>query len=124
MKVDDLKEKIAAEDLTPKVNTAFRKLTKQYKEIDEDVFENNKELVYQVAFMGTTLKHLASDIQKNGVKEIYLNGSNQYGYKDRIEVKTYNNLFRNYQIAIKTLNDIFGKKINVQEGDIFDEFNK
>ena len=43
------------------------------------------------------------------------------GYKDRAEVKTYNNMFKNYQSAMKQLNDLL-----IQSGtsynDDFDNF--
>lgn len=80
----------------------------------------NKDLVHNIAFMSVTLEHLAEDIAVNGVKEQYMNGANQYGYKDRTEVKTYNAMFKNYQTSMKQLNDLIGKKIDFE--DEFDEF--
>lgn len=42
------------------------------------------------------------------------------GYKDRAEVKTYNNMFKNYQSAMKQLNDLM-----MQQGTNYDdEFDK
>lgn len=42
------------------------------------------------------------------------------GYKDRTEVKTYNNMFKNYQSAMKQLNDLL-----TQQGTSYDdEFDK
>ena len=91
------------------------KLTDQEKEI-------NKEFIHSIAFLSVNLKNLSQDIAKNGIKEKYKNGVNQYGYKDRTEVKTYNAMFKNYQSAMKQLNDLILSHENHYEEDV-DFFN-
>ena len=59
---------------------------------------------------------------KNGVKEKYKNGANQWGYKDRSEVKTYNNMIKSYQSCMKQLNDLMLANNVGVENDGFDEF--
>lgn len=43
------------------------------------------------------------------------------GYKDRAEVKTYNNMFKNYQSAMKQLNDLITNNGTAYDDD-FDKF--
>ena len=52
------------------------------------------------------LRHLSNYIAIHGVKEKYKNGNNQWGWKDRTEVKTYNNMMKSYQSCMKQLNDL------------------
>ena len=58
------------------------------------------------------------------VKEKYKNGANQWGYKDRAEVKTYNNMIKSYQSCMKQINDLIINTYGTGEFDEFDEFNK
>ncbi len=47
------------------------------------------------------------------------------GYKDRTEVKTYNNMFKNYQSAMKQLNEIIiANQPKEEYDDGFDSFGE
>lgn len=113
------------EDRNFDITKEVKKEEKKFKKILENLPENQKkanyDFIHQLAFQSVTLKHLSEDIAKNGVKEKYKNGNNQWGYKDRTEVKTYNNMFKNYQSAMKQLNDLLINN-NIEPDDDFDSF--
>lgn len=111
------------EDLSKLVLKEEKKIVESLPGIRKDILNANKDFIHQLAFQSVTLKKLSEDIAKNGVKEKYKNGANQWGYKDRTEVRTYNNMFKNYQSAMKQLNDLI---INSGSGydDGFDEFGE
>lgn len=109
-----------AKDISKEVDAEEKSITKSLSCLPKEILKANKDLIHQLAFQSVTLKTLSDDIAKNGVKEKYKNGANQWGYKDRTEVKTYNNMFKNYQSAMKQLNDLL-----MQSGTNYDdEFDK
>jgi hypothetical protein len=110
-------------DITKEVEKEEKKILKNLSGLTQEQKEANKDFIHQLAFQSVTLKNLADDIAKNGVKEKYYNGANQWGYKDRTEVKTYNNMFKNYQSAVKQLNDLIATNIAPKD-DAFDNFGE
>lgn len=102
---DDEKED-DTEDLSKEVESEEKKIIKQLEGLSKEVLNINKELIHNVAFQSVQLRHLSSYIAIHGVKEKYKNGNNQWGYKDRTEVKTYNNMMKSYQSCMKQLNDL------------------
>lgn len=102
----DVNDEEKAKDITVDVKKEEKRILNILEGLTEEQKKANKELIHQIAFMSVTLKNLAENISKFGVKEKYCNGANQWGYKDRTEVKTYNNMFKNYQSAMKQLNDL------------------
>ena len=113
-------ENVKIADRSERIKAKEKNILKSLRGLSKKQININKDLVHNIAFMSVTLDDLAEDIAINGVKEQYMNGANQYGYKDRTEVKTYNNMFKNYQTSLKQLNELVGKKIDF--GDEFDEF--
>lgn len=114
-------EEEKVKDITKEVEKEEKRIFKMLDKLPDEQKEANKDFVHQIAFQNITLKYLADDIAKNGVKEKYCNGANQWGYKDRTEVKTYNNMFKNYQSAIKQLNElILENGISMNDG--FEDF--
>lgn len=108
-------------DITKEVEKEEKRILKMLEKLTPEQKEANKDFIHQIAFQNVTLKNLADDIAKNGVKEKYCNGANQWGYKDRTEVKTYNNMFKNYQSAMKQLNElILETGMNYNDG--FEDF--
>lgn len=100
------KEEEQTKDISKEVAKEEKRILKTLDKLTKEQIEANKDFIHQLAFQTVTLKNLSDDIAKNGVKEKYCNGANQWGYKDRTEVKTYNNMFKNYQSAMKQLNDL------------------
>ena len=81
----------------------FTNMPKTKKAIVEKLIDN-------AAFMAVTLDELKEHIKKNGVKETYMNGAAQFGYKESIESKTYNTMIKNYSNVIKQLIDLLPKE--------------
>ena len=119
-----LESKEEEHDITAEVAKEEKKILKTLNKLTTTQKEINKELIHNIAFQSVTLRHLADDIAKNGVKEKYKNGANQWGYKDRAEVKTYNNMIKSYQSCMKQINDLIINTYGTGEFDEFDEFNK
>lgn len=101
---EDKEESI--EDLSKEVAVEEKKIIKTLDGLSNQVLEINKELIHNVAFQSVQLRHLSNYIAIHGVKEKYKNGNNQWGWKDRTEVKTYNNMMKSYQSCMKQLNDL------------------
>jgi len=117
------KQEEKVQDITKKVQAEEKRIRKSLSKLSKEVLEANRDFIHQLAFQSIQLKELADDIARNGVKEKYYNGANQWGYKDRAEVKTYNNMFKNYQSAMKQLNDLLVTKATVYTDD-FDSFGE
>ena len=94
------------EDLTKEVKKEEEKIRKQLEGLSPEILNINGELIHNVTFQSVQLRHLSNYIAIHGVKEKYKNGNNQWGWKDRTEVKTYNNMMKSYQSCMKQLNDL------------------
>lgn len=101
---DEIEE--SSEDLSKEVAAEEKKIKKTLDGLSQQVLDINQELIHNVAFQSVQLRHLSSYIATHGVKEKYKNGNNQWGWKDRTEVKTYNNMMKSYQSCMKQLNDL------------------
>lgn len=106
---EEIREKIDEQELAKK-NTNIKKEKQKMNKIFAKVDKNKKtiveKLIDNVAFMSVTLDDLKEDIKTYGVKETYMNGSNQFGFKESIESKTYNTMLKNYMNAVKQLIDL------------------
>ena len=96
----------SAEDLSKEVAAEEKKIIQTLEGLSDQILEINKELIHNVAFQSVQLRHLSNYIAIHGVKEKYKNGNNQWGWKDRTEVKTYNNMMKSYQSCMKQLNEM------------------
>ncbi len=108
-------------------NKRIKKETNRLKKLFTNLEENKKKiaekLIENAAFMSITLEDLKKDIVKYGVKETYVNGKDQYGFKESIESKTYNTMIKNYMNIIKQLNDMAPEDKRINEDDEFKQFN-
>lgn len=109
---DNIKEnsdKLSGQALIEKNNKIKKEkqmLEKIFKKIDKNKQKIVEKLIDNVAFMSITLDELKEDIKKYGIKEEYMNGKNQFGFKESVESKTYNTMLKNYMSAIKQLTDL------------------
>lgn len=91
-------------------NERLKKIDAEKKSLLEDYGNTSNKLILRLidkaSFMHVLLQELQDTISKNGVKEKYTNGANQEGFKDSVEVKTYNTMVKNYTTVIKQLNEI------------------
>lgn len=108
-------------------NKRIKKETNRLKKLFTNLEENKKKiaekLIENAAFMSITLEDLKKDIVKYGVKETYVNGKDQYGFKESIESKTYNTMIKNYMNIVKQLNDMAPEDKRINEDDEFKQFN-
>ena len=122
----DLREKLSGQALIEK-NKKIRKETQRLKKLFKELPEKNKKmaekLIENAAFMSITLDELKEDIKLYGVKETYVNGKDQFGFKESIESKTYNTMIKNYMNIIKQLNDMLPEDKKINEDDEFEQFN-
>lgn len=122
----DLREKISGQTLIDK-NKKIKKETQKLNKLFKDLADNKKKmaekLIENASFMSITLDELKEDIKLYGVKETYVNGKDQFGFKESIENKTYNTMIKNYMNIIKQLNDMLPEEKKINEDDEFERFN-
>lgn len=122
----DLREKLSGQALIDK-NKKIRKETQKLKKLFKDLPDNKKKmaekLIENASFMSITLDELKEDIKIYGVKETYVNGKDQFGFKESIESKTYNTMVKKYMNIIKQLNDMLPEEKKINEDDEFEQFN-
>lgn len=122
----DLREKLSGQALIDK-NNKIRKETQKLKKLFKDLPDNKKKmaekLIENASFMSITLDELKEDIKVYGVKETYVNGKDQFGFKESIESKTYHTMIKNYMNIIKQLNDMLPEEKKINEDDEFERFN-
>ena len=100
---EEIRERIDEQELAKKnaaITKEKQKISKLFAKIDKNKRDVVEKLIENVAFMSITLDDLKEDIKIYGVKETYMNGSNQFGFKESIESKTYNTMLKNYMKAI------------------------
>lgn len=85
-----------------------KEITKEIKRLTELVQEDKKgaakELINNLAFTSVILKDLQKELMKVGVKEEYKNGENQFGFKESVESKAYNQHIKNFIALVRTFN--------------------
>lgn len=122
----NLREKLSGQALIEK-NQKIRKETNKLKKLFKELPNNKKKmaekLIENASFMSITLDELKEDIKLYGVKETYVNGKDQFGFKESIESKTYNTMVKNYMNIIKQLNDMLPAEKQVDIDDEFERFN-
>ena len=117
---EDIREKINEQELVKKnanIAKEKKKINKLFVKIDKNKRAVVEKLIENVAFMSITLDELKEDIKMYGVKETYMNGSNQFGFKESIESKTYNTMLKNYMNAIKQLIDLLPEEEKKNAGE-------
>ena len=88
---------------------AIRKFKKLFKQLDKPTFSLVENLISELAFMSVTLEENRQHIEEYGVKELYMNGKGQFGYKESVESKNYNAMIKNYTNVVKQIVDFFPK---------------
>ena len=123
---EDLREKLSGQALikkNQKIKKETNKLKKLFKELPENKKKMVEKLIENASFMSITLDELKEDIKVYGVKETYVNGKDQFGFKESIESKTYGTMVKNYMSIIKQLNDMLPEEKKINEDDEFERFN-
>lgn len=113
-------EKLSPEEIAAKkdkIKKEKNRLNKLFKEIDKTTRTLVQNLIEEVAFMSITLEENRKHLEENGVKELYMNGKGQFGYKESVESKNYNVMFKNYSNAVKQLVDLLPKEDKKNAGE-------
>lgn len=74
----DEKQEEKQRDISKEVAKEEKRIRQSLSKLSADVLEVNKDFIHQLAFQSVTLKDLSDDIARNGVKEKYYNGANQW----------------------------------------------
>lgn len=109
---DNEKERMSAEELEKKrkkIKSLKNKFKKLFKQLDKPTFSLVENLISELAFMSVTLEENRQHIEEYGVKELYMNGKGQFGYKESVESKNYNAMIKNYTNVVKQIVDFFPK---------------
>ncbi len=109
-------------DYNRQITTEKNKLIKIFKNRDENIRKIANPLIENASYMKVELSHLKKYNIKNGIKEFYMNGKGQFGYKESVESKTYNTMMKNYLSVIKQLNDMLPKGETIPSDDGFEDF--
>ena len=121
---EEIKERSAKEiaEYNRQITTERNKLSKIFKDSDNNIKKIALPLIDNASYMKVELAHLKKYNIKYGIKEFYMNGKGQFGFKESVESKTYNTMIKNYMNVIKQLNELLpkGKTINADDG--FDDF--
>ncbi len=107
------KEKLTEEQLEEKkkkIKKQQNKFKNLFKQLDKDTLELVQNLINELAFMSVTLEDNRKHIEEYGVKELYMNGKGQFGYKESVESKNYNVMIKNYANIVKQLVDFLPKE--------------
>ena len=103
------------------VKLEIERISKIFDDMTPEVKELARPLIEHAGFLSVTLNELRQSIIENGIKEEYQNGMNQSGYKDSVEVKTYNSMIKTYMLIIKQLSCLLPNG-NQNLEDEFDKF--
>lgn len=100
-------------DMNRQITAEKNKLSKIFKDCDDNIQKIAAPLIENASYMKIELAYLKKYNIKHGVKEFYMNGKGQYGFKESVESKTYNTMIKNYMNVVKQLNEMLPKrKIN------------
>ena len=106
-----------------KIEKEKKKLKELFKDIDKSRTSLAEKLIQNASYMSIELEYLKKHNVEFGIKEAYMNGANQFGYKESVESKTYNTMIKNYLSTIKQLNEMLPKDIEPKNPhDEFDNF--
>lgn len=99
------------------------RLTKIFKNIDEDNKAIIDGLIQRAAYMRITLEDWEKDIVEKGYIEMFTQSEKTDPYeRERPVTRLYNTLNKNYQSIIKQLSDLVPKETKVVEDDGFADF--
>lgn len=110
---DNIKETIPEDQLEikkKKIKKEQNRLKKIFKKLEKETFALTQGLISELAFMSVTLEENRKYIEEHGVKEMYMNGKGQFGFKESVESKNYNAMIKNYTNALKQLIDFLPKE--------------
>lgn len=123
-KTSNIEERSAKEiaEFNRQMTNEKNKMLNIFKDSDDNTKKIATPLIENASYMKVELAHLKKYNIKNGIKEFYMNGKGQFGYKESVESKTYNTMIKNYIAVIKQLNEILPKDKSINADDDFEDF--
>lgn len=106
-----------------KIKQEINRIKKLYKDLSKDKAKVLEGLMSEAAFMKISLEELRSDLLKNGMTELFVQGEQEF-MRERPEVKVYTNFIQKYSVVMKQLIDILPVEIKQEEADALAEFLK
>ena len=123
---EEIEEKLSEADISAKkakIQQEKLKLEELFKDLKGKKKKLADGLIEQAAYLRIELQDLKKHNVEYGIKEVYMNGQNQFGNKESVESKTYNNYIKQYLSIIKQLNDMLPiDSGTVNPDDEFDKF--
>lgn len=111
------------EKIKEKIKEKKEELKKQIEQLPETLQQVNDGLLRVASFNSVMIEELEDYLLENGIKEAYVNGKNQVGYKERVEFKVYNTMNKNYLSIMRTMNKLLSDT-KPKEIDELDDFDK
>lgn len=106
-----------------KIKQEINRIKKLYKDFSKDKTKVFEGLMNEAAFMKISLEELRSDLLKNGMTELFVQGEQEF-MRERPEVKVYTNFIQKYSVVMKQLIDVLPVEIKQGESDKLMEFIK
>lgn len=107
-----------------KIKNEIKRLSCNFKNIDEEKRKVVSPLIERAAFMRVSLEMLEDDLQKNGFTEPFSQGNQEPYDRKRPVAEIYNSMNVSYQKIIKQLTDLLPKDDGIKKtkDDGFDDF--
>lgn len=119
--LDENKEHKLTETELKEKRKKIKKITNELKKIfcnsDKNTLKLVENIIQELAFMSVTLEENRKYIEEHGVKEIYMNGKGQFGYKESVESKNYNAMIKNYTNLTKEIINFLPKSEKKDAGE-------
>lgn len=119
--LDENKEHKLTETELKEKRKKIKKITNKLKKIfcnsDKNTLKLVENIIQELAFMSVTLEENRKYIEEHGVKEIYMNGKGQFGYKESVESKNYNAMIKNYTNLTKEIINFLPKSEKKDAGE-------
>ena len=104
-----------------KIKQEINRVKKLYKDFPKEKLKVIEGLINEVAFMKISLEETREDLVKNGMTELFVQGSQEFN-RERPEVKIYTTLIQRYSNVMKQLIDLLPPEEKKEEKDELLEF--
>jgi hypothetical protein len=112
-----LKEEFKAQlDKEKNIKQEINRVKKLYKDFPKDKIKVIEGLINEAAFMKITLEETRDDLIRNGMTELFEQGSQKFK-RERPEVKIYTTIIQRYSNVMKQLIDLLPVEVKKEEKD-------
>lgn len=108
-----------AKTIDERIASEVKRLSDALSGISEGRSATLDGLIKRIAFMRVKLEDMEADIKENGLVEMFSQSDKAPPYeRKRPTVEVYLNMSKNYQAAIKQMNDLLPKEIINDENEL------